>query len=879
MSRLVVKNLKLNKKRSIVTVVGILLSTALLVAMTTFVSSFRSSLVEYEKANEGNYHFQLRNLAEEDLDTIAENRKIESYYRVKELGYSFLPESKNEGKPYLRFVAMDADGLSNAGIQLLEGRLPETANEIVIPHHLKTNARVVYQIGDKITAQLCERMDLEEQSLLQYSDICYLDEMEALVPVNAQPVEYTVVGIMERLPFSVEPYSCPGYTVVTYNEEITGTATTYARLTGKGLRDAEKVVAGIMGLDPVLAEAIANGKNISEEVADQYIAQFNAYPYPVEVNQWLIEYERIWPISDTYVVLFIMAVVVALVIVGTSVYCIKNSFSISIAEKTRQYGMLSSVGATKKQLRSMVHREAFVLGAIGIPLGVALGILASYILIIVSNVFLGKAGVISVYLIFKPAVIAIVIAVILAAITVYESAFMSAFRAGKITPLEAIRNQNEIKLRREKMKTPRIIEKIWGIGGVITYKNIKRNRRRYRTTTISIVLCTVTFIVVSYFFSLTFHYVEMERGEETSTLYAFFEAPASAQQLESELAALDHVDAYNLFIENEIMINNPTFTKEYLNFNDTVYGGGEPSEWVRLLFMNDSSFAVYAKENGIAPASGGIFVNKIEYHHIDENNNYISGELRPFQLNKGEEISLALIDYRQEEPENYTVEIAGFTEKRPFGTMKQTYVSMLILPISMGKNMGIIADDEDLQWQISFLTEQSDQVQDELDDIWARHPEFNLVTVSNIHDAIKETRSLYTLIGIFAYGLITVIACIGITNIINTIGTGMELRSRDFAMLKSIGMTSKQFHQMTALETLFLGGKSLLIGNGIGFLLSFLICKIESRFQFENIYHPPVKAGIISVVVVFAVIYVIIALAMKRINKRNIIDTIKNENL
>ena len=145
--------MKLNKKRSIVTVIGIILSVALLVALFTLVSSFQKSLVEFEKAKNGAYHIRLEGLNEKEIEEVLRHRDIESYYTMNCLGYAKLEGIKNEDKPYLCIVGTDEKGFEKAGFELVKGRMPENENEIIIPRHLKTNGRVELNIGDKLSLE------------------------------------------------------------------------------------------------------------------------------------------------------------------------------------------------------------------------------------------------------------------------------------------------------------------------------------------------------------------------------------------------------------------------------------------------------------------------------------------------------------------------------------------------------------------------------------------------------------------------------------------------------------------------------------------------------------------------------------------------------
>jgi putative ABC transport system permease protein len=134
------------------------------------------------------------------------------------------------------------------------------------------------------------------------------------------------------------------------------------------------------------------------------------------------------------------------------------------------------------------------------------------------------------------------------------------------------------------------------------------------------------------------------------------------------------------------------------------------------------------------------------------------------------------------------------------------------------------------------------------------------------------------LVSIFLYGFITVVALIGITNIFNTITTNMELRAPEFAMLKSVGMTNREFRRMIWLEGMFYGGKALLIGIPLGLLISLGFHRalgegIVTEFRF------PWMGVTASCAAVAVLLYLIMHYSMAKINRKNIMDTIRNENI
>ena len=283
-------------------------------------------------------------------------------------------------------------------------------------------------MGDEITLDVGKRYDSNTEGVIS-ENCAYEHEAETLTDTVTK--HYKVVGIMERPGYGMEDYSAAGYTFVTYSDELAAidngtkseaseadtTLTVYSRYTQKALRNKDAVTADIIGVDEKLFEKANNSSvEMSSEESDRFLKEMENAKYDIYMNGYLINYECVFPIDGSFKALFTVAAVVALIIILTSVYCIKNSFNISITEKIRQYGMLASVGATRRQIKSSVKTEAAMLGVVGIPVGTMSGILASLILVKVVNAL--SAGWLNVALSFHTSLPALILAVILSIATI-----------------------------------------------------------------------------------------------------------------------------------------------------------------------------------------------------------------------------------------------------------------------------------------------------------------------------------------------------------------------------------------------------------------------------------------------------------------------------
>lgn len=935
MKKLTLKNLKLNRKRTIVTIVGIILATALLSALVTLVSSFQYSMIEYQKQKGGDFHVKFSGVKMSELSEFKNNRNIESTFETMGMGFAKLNGCKNEDKPYAYVMATDEAGFEKGCFNLIEGRMAKNEDEIVIPRHLKTNGRIDIKVGDEITLDIGKRYDSNTESVIS-ENCAYEHEAETLTDTVTK--HYKVVGIMERPGYGMEDYSAAGYTFITYSDELAAidngtkneaseadtTLTVYSRYTQKALRNKDVVTADIIGVDEKLFEKANNSSvEMSAEESDRFLKEMENAKYDIYMNGYLINYECVFPIDGSFKALFTVAAVVALIIILTSVYCIKNSFNISITEKIRQYGMLASVGATRRQIKSSVKTEAAMLGVVGIPVGTMSGILASLILVKVVNAL--SAGWLNVALSFHTSLPALILAVILSIATIYFSATGSARRAAKVTPLEAIRNTKEIKIKSAKLKTPAIIGRIWGIGGVISYKNIKRNNKKYRTTVTSIVICSVTFIVISYFMSMAFSVVGMSyaSADYNIGINMSCKKDIDIEKFSKLLSGIEGAEDYLVGAGYDFYVSKPEYTKEYGEYCRQLYDDSEDvSQMFLITVLDDKSYDKYASDAGIKnAAAGAILVNKCTFDVYNENSSkYVKKEMELYKYKAGDTIECGYNVYDDASSDDNAVEgdtessteintednsgyvdeetinngvrktvdvtIAGVTDKVPIGYKGYSNTLLFMNQKGFESLWGDGKNGNEIKpgyasYLAYVVAENADEYQDTFEKETEGNPEYSQISfyVSNLDKQMRDEKSLFTLLGVFAYGLIVVIALIGITNIINTLSTGMELRSREFATLRSIGMTDKQFVGMVRLESVFISVKALVIGVPLGILISYLLCVMMNRMDDAIIYEPPYKAIILCIVVVIMLIYAIMKLSMTKLRHNNIIETIKNENL
>lgn len=877
-----IKDLKLNKKRSAVIIIGIILSTALICGVAGIVTSFQKSILEYYKQNEGNYHAIFYEVPKDELKYIEENRNVKDYYLSEELGYANLENSQNKNKPYVNVISMSNGYLNNMGILLIEGRMPENSNELVITKHIISNGKVDYKIGDTIYLDVGQRQLTTGEKLNQNNP--YLtgeeDNGEILKEeiINTTKKEYKIVGIIERPSMTLEQYTSPGYTVITKMEKVYNKAN-IAVLYNKVSKYQEYTEQ----INEMVKAQTSEEKENAKQFNGLRDVVYKSYKYEVLLNFDLLAFEGANLSDNMMSTLYGVGGVVMAIVLVSSVFVIRNGFAISIIERLKQYGMLASIGATKKQIKKSVYFEGLILGCIGIPIGVASGIFAIDILLKVVNYIL-KDYMDDIRLFYSISWFAIIISIVISTITVWLSCRSSAKKASKVTPIEAIRNADDLKLKAKKVKFPKIIAKVFRTGGEIAYKNLKRSKKKYRTTVISIIVSVVIFITISSFIQYAFkmssnYYTKRDYnisvyenlGNDITT-----ENTKNEYERLLEISKLDGIERYSIkrtiFMQVDSKDNVTEFGKNLVS-TGIDEDGKEIQDNLLIMSLGKNEYERFINElNGKYDdyKDGAILIdNCLTY---DSEGKKVEGNL--YSWKKGDIITGEIGDIKGNRKEQ-SIKLVDKTDKRPMGLEeKYSNIGYLIVSDEFIEKIGYTGVKT---MQIKAID--SFKVEEEINQFYkSKNISESDVNVSNLDELVKEDNAISLVISIFLYGFISVITLIGVTNIFNTITTNMNLRKKEFAMLKSVGMTKKEFNRMIKLESIFYGLKSLIIGIPIGTLLSYFIFKMF-KTDLGMGYVIPFKPIVISVVFVAIVIGVIMRYSMSKINKQNIIETIRNDNI
>lgn len=881
LNKLTLKNLRLNKVRTAVTIIGIMLSAALITVVSGMALSGRQTMIDGQTEWSGNYDVALDIIDTAKIDKIRQNRNVENAFYKERLGYARTKNADGEICDY-SVLAMSENTYGNCfKIDLIKGKFPTNSGEAVVTKSFKTQDGKNVKVGDKITLDVGVLTDKDGNvpdeegihNLLQkdFNKCSIIDTVKRT---------YTVTGIIER-PKTSELYDPSNFSMIyTVSDEkapVEAIKTKhmnklYIAYTPQSESNYLQNTADILGFK---ADDMSNV--ISDEISpeDQQTSGINAY----EFNSILLSMKGYGSNEATNTVIFSLAVIIIIIVMLASVFVIRNSFAISITEKTSMYGMLASVGATKRQIRRNVLFEGFILGLIGIPLGILLGLGVNAILITILNSVLSDMLSGATFVFVTPT-IPIICAIVLSAVTIFLSSFFIALRASRIPPLVAIRGNKDIKVKNNKpYRTSKLTKKLFGVGGEIASKSLKRSRKKYRTTVISIVVSVAMFIAVSAFMDYGMTYTEHYYGK---TDYSYMVSGIDTKQAQT-IEKMPEIENYLTVglqyghVSADVPVNECGENFLYDNAD------GTKSFSVEFLEFEHDTFVQICRELKLDynKVKGGVLV----YSQVTPDNSESGNSSKPMKL-FGKTAPTKFTVHGNDDEGNALI-TGKLKVSSVFDEIPKSADSVIGEGTIFGQGL-IIGEQGVISPQlgehgcgITLYANTSDHTSltNRIESMSGTGDSESYISIFDYEEIVRQFNAIMLIVGIFVYGFIGVISLIGLTNIFNTISTNMQLRSKEFASLKSIGMTKKEFNRMIRLESLMYGIKSLIIGIPLGVLGVFAIFSAFSRGNVPMSFVFPWKAILISIAAVIIVVWLIMKYSISKVNKQNIIETIRNDNI
>lgn len=854
-NKLTYRYLKENKGRTVVTTLGICVSVAMITAVFVAMASFLNLFGEIGKISSGNWDAYYYHLSQSQIE------QVEKDSRISKVGLKYGSENKSfqikNPTSYKRGTAEMIIGDKSYFEMVLtgnfDGKVPANENEVAVEKDfLDKNGMKDAKVGDKIVLTQGQRQ-LDDGSYVTGSNF---NKDEKFVP-SGDEKEYTITAILHTNP-----------------------ATKYSSV-WRGISEDEIKSDDICAYI-TLAKQNSSAYSTIEDIQNDY--KIDVYQANEDVLASYLSGRQ----GGFLATMLPIVLVVLILIVIASVMLIYNAFGMSLSERVRYLGMLASVGATKSQKRKSVYFEGAILGAIGIPVGILAGILGiSITLKLVGHKIISTgmiAGVNDSNMQMKTVVPAwAIIGIILVSIfTIFISAFIPARKASKITPIDAIRQRQEIKVKPKKLKAPKYIKKIFGYEGELAYKNLKRNGKKSRLITVSIALSIVLFISCNYFCSMFIQASGYEKNipYQISTTITY----GHKKELYDALDKMQGVNKYYIdatdmsislgksspFIKNNEIKDLANYTSDYSKLF-----GGEKYVSTVIHYVDDSEFNTLCENNGIdynifygdslkcvllnnlthKQDTTKVFNDSIIGKHIIQNPDYASDDRNPLDIEVG-----GLVKFDK--------------NSLPCNLVAPGVVG-IIMPYSQYINVvnkGVKAND--ISMNVCVETDEHKEVAENLTTLLNEN-DFGSNYVSDNIDALETMNTVIFIIQVFVYGFITLISLITIANIINTISANIALRRKEFAMLKSVGTTPKGFSKMVSLESVFYALKAVIFGVPISVLISVVLNKMLGESSIP--YHFDIKLYLSVIIVVFVLILITMIYSVRKLKSDNIIEALKED--
>ena len=566
MNRLAWRSLWKNRTRTLVTIVGIIFSAAMFAAVATLGVSLRQYLVDITIYNTGDYFIRFDNVTAEEVEAIQAREEISQLGIARTLGYVNVG-TVEKNQSYI-LTALDENAFEMRTILLKKGRLPEAPDEIAVPEHCLWYLQAMGMAGE-----LGETVSLDV--VPRYEDEYYYDHMPEF-PIADIPnftETYVIVGILDNESSRMGDWSMEPMNFITVDD---GThAFHWARLFAKTADPMDAYPLEVENLSPICS------------------LNFNLLNY--------YGASRYTNIND---LIYTVCAILMVIILACSVSLIYNAFSISLTERTRDFGLLSSVGATKKQLRRSVYFEALCLSIIGIPIGILCGYFGIAVtLYLTGDLITGLlAGSLQSGVIFRavPSLSAFCCAGVVAVVTVLISAWLPLKKAMKLDPVSSIRQNGDYQIPK-KLRSGSITGKIFGVPGLMSAKYYSVSRRKYRSTVISLTLSVIIFLTSVGFTGI---FTELA-GENSNTSNYDFRITTTPERYE-EIRNLDFVEKSAMVWHEsyEGILTSGTYTAEHLEIMEKLAASGlhiSPGLSPNVYFLEDAHFRTFLQEQDIDP--------------------------------------------------------------------------------------------------------------------------------------------------------------------------------------------------------------------------------------------------------------------------------------
>ncbi|URZ17908.1 ABC transporter permease [Clostridium felsineum] len=853
-NKVTLQSMKKSRTRTIVTIIGVVLSAAMITAVATFAVSLQNYMIKGSIQKYGGWHVGFLNVDSSFVKERALDKEAKNTVTFENIGYAKLKGGKNPNKPYLFITGFNKKAFDNLSINLVSGRLPQNNSEILVPAHVDSNGGVKLAVGDTLSLAVGNRMEANKNLNQHDAYISGGKEKETLAPKVQKT--YRVVGICERPSF--EEVSAPGYTLITKADS------------------ADKV------------DSFSTFVTLKKPYSVYTYARSVAGTHSYEFNDNVLRFMGISSDNQFNAFLYSVGGILVVLIMISSVFLIYNSFNISLNERTRQFGILSSVGATAKQLRNSVLFEGLCIGAVGIPIGVIVGIGSIRLVISVVAEKFGNIMYSGVPLTLTVSFPAIVVAAVVSIVTILISAYIPARKAASTPVMESIRQTNEVKIESKVVKTSKLSQRIYGLEGTLALKNFKRNKRRYRSIVLSLSLSVVLFVSASAFGN------DLKRFTEQSVVNSDYDICFFTQDMDKtkmfrlydKLKTANGVygSSYQAIMTYSCVFNSNNFSDNYRKYSSYNLPNQTVNMPMDIQFIKDNEYLNFIKSLGL-PVK--------EY---TGNNAKMIAVAKAKKANKTKDKNIKLMDIFSSRSMNFTIAPQindrpkmeqsqnvniTFVDSYPIDQLPKNpydvrpYVFVVVAPYSLKEKFE--APGVHANMGLTFKSKTPSKSVAEMEGMIKGERITSAYTIYNLGKILEQNRNTVFVVDVFTYVFIIMISLIATANVFNTISTNIKLRKRELAMLRSVGMSDRDFKRMMNFECAFYGMKALIFGLPIAGILSWLIHKGMTKGGADISFMFPWQSMAISVFSVFLIVFITMLYAISKIKKENIIDGLRDD--
>lgn len=888
-SEITKKYLKFQKSRTILTIIGIVLSVTLITSVGTLAMSVRDKMIRENKQQYGDYHVAFNGVSANAASKLRNNFAVLNCGIVSRENFAIINKtSEKEMKQstwaapyrYLNIKGYDKNSMDMLKVKAKYGRLPKNSSEIALDQWILEYMDNKPELGSKIKLNVGKRIDTENGKEIAASALGDFG-WSAKEKFQAEgEKEYTVVGFLENKGvFQSDSFMAKAVTFDDY-KSISDNKKYFIYLQMKSMNNIEETTKKI-------AASIHISSDKSDKSGKLEDPNFGASDFNIEYNNSILSLYGKSIYSGVNSSMFLAFIVIVVLIIVCTMAIIYNSFNISVLERISQYGILRCVGASADQIRKIVYKEAFFLSIIGIPIGLILGTMVMKLIFYIIG-FLSIGSFYDIRMVISPVVI--IVSSILGVFTVFLSAVGPANQAAKVSPLEAVKNSGSTKVEKiKKIKKSLFIKHIFGIEGQFANRNIRRNKTRFRITVFSMIISIVLYIVTSGIMNYTLKTGLADAGNSYTyhlyNKYMLYDNKASKgidKLIYLNIKKLKSTQkAYPLYSSNSTVL----MPKEKIN--SKYYVLRKESFDVKqgnTFRVGNNSFVSYGDE-GLVELKKNLKAGTTDKNALNQEKGVVLVNTAKIYEEKGKSVITDVTNYKVGDEIEIKTESEGVSEYKKVKIAGIADKSILTDEYNDNAGIIMITTPEVYKYvtgndNIShiFIIAKSWVSHTEITDYLKQLQKNNAAYGYTDNDkAAKENKDSKIILSILLYGFIFVVVIIGCLNISNTISTNLILRVKEFAVLKALGMTQKAVKKMILLEGLLYGIVSALYGTIIGTIIYYIIFKTLAGVS-EVAWIIPWKDIIVAAAGSILITFIWSLMAIRKISFGIIADDLKTDN-